>query len=281
LVAVVFAVVFVVVIPYVFYPDQTLYYDAQKLVADGNYGAALEKYQVLRDSYPNSYYTLLAFNDTLDCNYAYISSLVADKKYDEALQQYALLLNETSVTWTSPEKDSVLKDIPANVLFDWGTKLKEQNATIALRVYDVIVKYHADSNYTSEADNTIVNMELAIISQGNYSPLSSPYSTSSQQLGGKAQLIVINDSPDPLTVYLKGSVTKRVIIEGSPNSTIIFSPHEIPLIPLGGGNNATITLEPGTYEMAFKTSGGNGLYGEKYLASDTSYEYWTYVSAFK
>ena len=129
--AIVFVIAFVVffgAVPYVIepalHPEQTLYNEAQRLENQANYAGALQKYQSLMDAYPNSYWSQLAFRDRVDCYYSYISSLVAQQKYDDAIQQYATFLQEYSTQWAPSDKDNVLANIPPDVLFDWGTKLQ-------------------------------------------------------------------------------------------------------------------------------------------------------------
>ncbi len=143
------------------------------------------------------------------------------------------------------------------------------------------MKYQPTSEYASQADKAIVDVEVANVATANYSKLSSPYSTTPAQLGGNAELVVINDTPYEMYVLLSGPVTKRVVIAASQNSSTYWSSlpsHSQPIGPVPEGiNKATITLQPGTYEIIIKGNEFKGLEGEKTLSADTSYVHWIYV----
>ena len=157
---------------------------------------------------------------------------------------------------------------------------ENRNTTVAVRLLEALVKYHPDSEYASQANTAIVDIEMANISTERYSTLSSPYTTTSVQLGGNTELIVINDTPYETAVLIKGPVTKRVVIEASPNSTKYWPfPFDTPLgPPPEAANRATITLQPGTYNIIFKgNESTRGIYGERTLSGDTQYEHWIYM----
>jgi len=280
-VTVAFLLVFVFVVePYFLNPDKTLYNNAISLQNQGNYAAAIEKFQTLEDTYPSSYYAVICFNDSFNCNYQYISSLIADEKYPEAQLQYVQLLDEYPITYATPERDSVLKDMPASVLFDWAENVQSQNVTVALRVYDVAVKYHPGTNYATDAETAIVNLQLEkIAAEGKSADFSTPYQKSAKALDGNAQLTVVNDSPYPMEVFLKGETTQRIIIEGSPNSTTLF-PNDLlgQIRSREQANRASVTLAQGTYEMAVKTNMSRGMYGAVTFPGNTEYEYIFYLT---
>ncbi|MCW3999019.1 MAG: outer membrane protein assembly factor BamD [Candidatus Bathyarchaeota archaeon] len=279
--AIVFVGVVFVIEPYFLNPDQTLYNEAKRLQSEGKYSEALTKYQSLQSNYPSSYYAVISYDEVLNCRYLCISSSISDKNYDAAQQQYTQLLSSYSVAVATVERDIVLKDMPPEVLYAWAKTLETQNATLSIRVYGALVKYYPDSQYTSEAETTIINLELEKISQqGKFIDFSSSaYHTIPTQLNGKTQVTVINDSPHPLTVYLKGSVTKMVVIDASPNSSInILNPNDLLGIMKAReqANRVTITLDPGTYEMALRTNASKGMYGTATFSGDMTYEYCFY-----
>ena len=82
---------------------------------------------------------------------------------------------------------------------------------------------------------------------------------SSEQLDGKVEYVITNDTPYILTVLLSGPSTRSV--------------------NLSPGGTKTLTLDPGNYETAAKVSDPTVIpyYGVDTLIADTEYEVSFYI----
>ena len=98
------------------------------------------------------------------------------------------------------------------------------------------------------------------------------------ELGGKAELTIVNDTPYKMTILLSGPVTKSITIEASPGSQEYYSAPTSENPP-ESAKRATITLDPGTYKMAAKVDNPTvtSYYGQTTLYENCRYEDWLYI----
>jgi tetratricopeptide (TPR) repeat protein len=248
------------------YFDWGLYLQSQK-----SYSEALEKYQLARTSD--------AEEAIPKCYLEWVSQLVAAKEYDEAIQKYSIIIEKYPLTvWASLEKANVLSDLPADVLFTWATKFQQEKSyDSAMILYETLLLYYPESQYASQAEKASIDTQIAIIAEGIHGVLPPLPPPTPQQLEGKAELTIINDTPYTLTVLLSGPTTKSIIIQASPGS------HEYWLGPFSGPPDDAmrdgITLEPGVYRMVAKVdeTGVTPYYGEITLNGDSQYDDWFYI----
>lgn len=258
-------------------PKKKLLGEAQTAQANGNYALAVEKYGLFLGQYSDSSYWADAFIGKLDSYYGLVSQLITEKKYDEAIRTYFAMSDEYPHLVTSAN-DTVLKDIPADVLLSWGKEFQPNNETLALRFYDLILQYHPQSSSATEADTAMIGIQIRQCKGGNSLI---PYETTFVTLGGKAEIVVINDSPYQMTVLVNGSSVRKVIIKGSPNSGVhYFSPYiEHYNTPSPDANRVTITLNPGRCEIAVIGNGTGAMYDLQFLSADCRVTYSVYVKS--
>lgn len=236
----------------------------QYLQSQKNYSGALDKYQLIIDTDSLRFYLYRSQAEEAipQCYYEWVTQLVTTKEYDEAIQKYSVIQKEyASTVWASSEKADVLRDIPADVLFTWATKLQQEKSyDYAIKLYDALLQYNPGSQYTSQAEKARIDTEIAEIAGQEHGYLPPPSALTSQQLEGKAEYTITNDTPYTLTVLLSGPTTRSIII--STHATEI------------------ITLEPGTYKIAAKVDASSvtPYYGEDALVGDTQYEVSFYIS---
>lgn len=260
-------------------PKRALLEEAQTAQANGNYKLAVEKYAAFLDQYSDTSGWADAFIGKLDSYYGWISQLIADKQYDTAVETYLTMANEYPHLVTA-KNDSALKDVPADILLRWGKGFQPNNETLALRFYDLILQYHSQSPSASEAEALSVGIEIKHLKDS--SEYLAPYETTFVPLGGKAEIVVINDSPYQMTVLVNGSTVKRVTIEGSPNSsTHYFSPYiEHYYAPSPDANKATISLNPGRCEILVVSNATSGaMYSLQFLLADYRVTYCVYIQS--
>jgi len=98
-----------------------------------------------------------------------------------------------------------------------------------------------------------------------------------KNLGGKSEIVIINDSPEPIHIYTCGSISTAITLEANPESSIkgfVFSWQ-------GPSNrDVQVALNPpaGDLEMAI-AAGKKVFYGYLNLESNTSYELWFYIQS--
>lgn len=235
----------------------------QYLQNQKNYSGALEKYQLIIDTDSLSFYKYHSQAEEAipQCYYEWVTQLVTAKEYDEALQKYGVIQEEYAYTvWASPEKADVLRGIPADVLFTWATKLQQEKSyDYSIKLYDALLQYNPGSQYVSQAEKAKIDTEIAEIAEQEHGYLPPPSAQSSQQLEGKAEYTITNDTPYTLTVLLSGPTTRSISL--STHAT------------------ENITLEPGTYKIAAKVDASSvtPFYGEDALVGDTRYTVSFYI----
>jgi tetratricopeptide (TPR) repeat protein len=229
------------------------------------YTKAIEKYQMSIDSY-YSEYKVQSREAISECFREWITDLVAIHDYDNAIETYVMVVenyttSESVWDWARSEEVDVLSDIPDNVLFTWAKRLQQEESYYgAIGLYGTLLRYYPESQYTSEAEKAKIDTEIAQISAGQHGYLPPAIPQNPEELEGKAELTIINDTSYKLTVLLSGPTTRSVI--------------------LSAGGTEQITLDPGVYEIAAKVSAEDVIpyYGETTFEGNYLYENRFYIS---
>lgn len=98
----------------------------------------------------------------------------------------------------------------------------------------------------------------------------------SKSLGDYSELIIINDSPKQLNVFLRGPINMSMTIDANNKSSYHAVP---PMLPSWCNHdvNETLTLPPGNFEMAIDARLTIPAYGEFKLLANQSYELVFYI----
>ena len=182
--------------------------------------------------------------------------------------------------WASEENSTLLKDIPADVLFDSAAQYKEaEKYNTAIMLYKSVAKYHPDSVYAYDAANLAITTEIEKIYKDQHGILPQPYEAAKKKLGGKCEVEIINDTPYELTILISGPTNMSITIKASPGSTIRILPPFSWQQPPVEAERQTITILPGHYRVAakIKEPGIIPFYGEWSLTSDNSYQSWFFL----
>ena len=244
--------------------NECYYKWGQYLQSQKNYADAIVKYESV--DYGNSHDEAERAIGT--CYYEWIINLIATQKYDQALEKYFTIIGnytiigtESEWDWARAENTDILKDVSAEVLLTWATKLRqEESYDYAIKLYDTVVAYNSGTSFASEAEKAIIDTEISKIAEGKHGALPPAPQSTQQQLGGKAEYVIDNNTGHTLTVFLSGPTTTSAVISIS--------------------GTQTLTLEPGTYRVAATVDAYNvnPFYGEDTLAGDRKYEYEFYIS---
>jgi tetratricopeptide (TPR) repeat protein len=255
--------------------DNARYYDAKEAIGDSyfgwaqllqsqkNYAEAIDMYQSgwLAGNYSE------VQNAVGQCCYGWIADLVVAGKYDEAVQKYLTISDNYTVSsysgwdWTRSDTADVLNDVPAENLFAWATKLKQEKSyDDAIVLFKTIMQYNPGSQYAAESEKPLIETEVAQIEEGTHNFFPPPAQTEqTQQLGGEAEYTIINKTSYTLTILLIGPTTRS--------------------IDVSTGATQKVTVQPGTYKLAAKVnnSGVTPYYGQTTFFADVRYEGTYYI----
>src|SRR3972149_5906050 len=144
-------------------PAKALYAEGKKLGANGDYGAAVDKYQTLVDKFPDSSYAGEAKGKLLaESYYNWGLALGNEQKYGEAAEKYQMALTYPESKVFDASEVAVL-----DCYYAWGQYLQgEKNFSGALEKYQFIVDTNAFSNqYQSQAKEAIPSCYYEWVSQ--------------------------------------------------------------------------------------------------------------------
>jgi hypothetical protein len=161
-----------------------------------------------------------------------------------------------------------------NCEFDYACYLREQGKSVEARdQLQHVLFYYPElelgpsstlQEWTMEYARN--NDELNQIELGEGTP---------KELGGRSEIVIINDSPRELYVYTSDSASPYIMMDANEESSI-----ENFVNPMKGPSNrevnATLNLPSGHLEIAI-AAGSLVVYGDLNLESDKSYEIWFYI----
>ncbi len=222
--------------------DRSAYEYGRLLQSQGRYEEAIEKYEISG--------TAEAIEALWECYYLSAQHLAKEGKYREALEKYVTILNDYPNTiWASWERDEILRPIPSKYLYDFAAGLGVSEA--AMRLYQAILDYHPGSDYIAPAQKAMVDIGIALITEGEYGTLPPATREGSVAAGGTAVIEVRNGTPYTLIVLFKGPDTKVVYLKPNPDAGEYF------IIPYGGiteYTTETINLTAGAYQIGARVS---------------------------
>lgn len=252
----------------------------QTLQNQRNYAEAVEKYLLVNSTKYTWIWGKARDEAIPECYYQWVCQLIAAKQYAEAAEKYSIISENCSSTiWASPEKALVFGDLPEDVLFNLAKQLQQEGSyTGALRLYEILLQNNPTSQFASEAEKAKIDIVLAQIAEGEHGSLPQAQFKNVGELGGKAELTVVNDTPYKMTILLSGPEAKSITIEASSGSYEYWIPPSSE-DPPQYANRAIIALDPGEYKMAAQVDKPTvtSYYGQTFLSEDCRYQDWLYI----
>ncbi len=258
---------------------------ASSLEGEERFEEALEKYGLIVSNY-SSYpypgdYASQAEERMPGCYYDWASSLIGEGRYDEGLEKYSVVLEEyPDSDYASDEAAGILGDVPPDILYGAASKCREaEEYDTAIMLFKGVADYSLDPDVARDAEKAAIETEIERIYKEKHGELPSPRKETDKDLGGDCELTVINDTPYELTILMSGPETRSIVIRASPNSSIKVLPPMGFQRPPQEAERATLTLKPGSYDVAAKVSDPRVIpfYGKWSLEKDAEYSRWMYI----
>ncbi len=246
---------------------QCSYEYAGLLQGEGKFEEAIEKY---KDSGLREAEEIMP-----ECYYLWVQQLCEEHQYDVALEKYVVIIEDyPDSDWASWERDEILGPIPPEYLYDYASALGVSEA--AMRLYQAILDYYPGSDYIEVTQKAMVDIGIALITEGEYGTLPPATREGTVAAGDTAVIEVRNGTPYTLLVLFKGPDTRVVYLKPDPDAEEYF------ILPYGGITEytiETINLTPGTYQIAARVSKTSidPWYGTDSLQSNEQYSELFYI----